>query len=63
MKKTTEQLLREIIDLSVQQVPQPMWERSTKWICKFCGDTERGPNIRHKHNCIIAQAKDHLQSL
>lgn len=50
-----------LIDLSTEQIPKPMWEKSAEYRCKYCGDKNNKPEVRHKHNCIVAQAKQYLQ--
>lgn len=53
----TRELLGQFVDLSV--VRRGI---TNEWYCLFCKDEESGrpSKVRHKHKCIVAQAKDHL---
>lgn len=64
MGKDAKQLLGEMVDLSVKD--RQSFERGgrirTDYVCLFCGDSGNTPlEVRHKHKCIVAQAKDFLQ--
>ena len=57
---TTRELLGQFIDRSVVRKGI-----TTTWFCLFCKDEGNGTpeRVRHKHQCLVARAKDHLGGL
>lgn len=59
--KTPEEILGQIVDISVKLRPAPAWQRKAEYYCMFCDDTDSHGNVHHKHGCVIAQAKEILR--
>jgi len=56
---SAEGLLGQFVDLSLTQLGI-----RGRWKCKFCGDEGwLPPHVKHKYNCIVARAKDYLESV
>lgn len=55
--------LGQMVDLAVQSVPAPMWEKKVMWKCAYCKDEASGsPDaVRHKDGCVVARARRLLQ--
>lgn len=58
--KDAHELLGQFIDLAIKRRMGHFLGQA--WICSYCSDIDSTPDkIRHKHNCLVARAKEYME--